>query len=291
MSYSKTISAILKGHWAILPSWAEAHLSVVLNILQGKPVSFSDRTGNESVEKPFIIEPASMTRREMNSANVAPNSVGVMPISGPIMKYNGDCGEPGMIQRSAWLGQMERQANIGSVVLLMDTPGGEARATEGFATSIQKMSKPVLSFTDGMTASAGMFYSSASDEVWLSGQSDEMGSIGSYIMLADFAGYFEKQGLKIHEIYAPQSVDKNREYRDALKGDYGPMEDYLKSHVDSFISFVSQTRGDKAKANQKAWSSGKMFPAKEAINIGLADRIGSFEQAVSKAAWLGKRNK
>lgn len=275
----------------IQPEWAAAHLPIVLSLLEGKPVSFVDRTGNQGVERPFIIDPQSMQRREMHSANVAPNSVGVIPLSGPVTKYNGDCGEPGMIQRMSWLGEMQRRDNIGSVILLTDTPGGEARATTGFSSAIQKFNKPILSYIDGMSASAGVYYTSATDETWFSSESDELGSVGSYVMLGDFTGYFEQKGIKIHEIYAPQSVDKNKDYRDALQGDHSAIKDDLKLHVDNFISFVKNARGDKAKASEKEWNSGKMFYAKDAISLGLADRIGSFDQVVSKAAWLAKRNK
>jgi ClpP class serine protease len=65
----------------------------------------------------------------------------------------------------------------------------------------------------------------------------------------------------------------------------------LKKHVDAFISFVKNSRGDVASANEKEWNSGKMFYAGDAVKIGLADGVKSFDQVVSKAAWLAKRNK
>ena len=120
---------------------------------------------------------------------------------------------------------------------------------------------------------------------------DQLGSIGSYCTLFDFSGYLEKEGIKMHEIYAPQSTDKNKNYRDAIAGDDSAIKTDLKILVEGFISFVKTSRGDKATANQSAWDSGKMFYADEAIKLGLADGIKPFEQVISKAAWLGKRKK
>ncbi len=290
MSFNHTLSAILRGQWMIERTWAEAHLPLVLSLLQGNPVSFTDRTGNQGTEKPFIIDPNTHQRKDMNSANVAPGSVGVIPVNGPITKYNGDCGEPGMIQRTSWLNEMNRRDNIGSIVLLLDTPGGEARATETFSTAIKRSTKPVLSYIDGMAASAGVYYTSASDEVYFGSKSDELGSIGSYVMMADFTGYFDKMGIKIHEIYAPQSTDKNKDYKDALKGEYGLIEEDLRRGVNDFINHVKTNRPGSA-AFEKEWNSGKMFYANDAVKLGLADGIKSFDQVVSKAAWLGKRKK
>jgi protease IV len=293
MQFNHTLSAILRGHWMLDRQWAEAHLPLVLLMLQGKTVSFVERTGNAGVEQPFVVDPSTMQRynwMDGRNANIPENSVGVIPISGPITKYNGDCGEPGAIQRNTWMLQMQKRQNVGSIVQLLDTPGGEARAAASSMDIIKSSKKPVLSFVDGMSASLGMWYTSASRETYLSSKSDEMGSVGSYLTLLDVRGYFEQQGIKIHEIYAPQSEDKNKDYREALKGNYEGYQQDLKKHVDEFISFIKDER-PKAAATEAQWNSGKMFYAQDAIKLGLADGIRSFDQVVSKAAWLAKRNK
>ena len=186
---------------------------------------------------------------------------------------------------------MQSRANIGSVVLLLDTPGGEARAASILAPTITNYKKPILSFIDGLNASLGMWLSSGTDEVYLSSKTDELGSIGTYVTIPDFSGWFEKQGIKLHEIYAPQSGDKNKDYRDAIKGNYTAIEKDLETLTDEFIGFVKNQRGEKATANIKEWNTGKMFYAAEAVNLGLADGIRSFDQVISKAAWLSQRNK
>lgn len=301
MAFNHTLSAILRGRWLIDKQWANDHLPLVLLMLKGQPVSFVDRTGNEGVELPFIIDPATMQRQPMYAyvpdkgyvpnPNLAPNSVGVIPMSGPMTKYNGDCGEPGMIQRTTWLMDMQRRNNVSAIIQMLDTPGGESRAASTYVSVLNRSNKPVLSYVDGMCASLGMWFASSSDEVYLSNELDEMGSIGSFCTLVDFRGYLEKEGIKLIEIYAPQSTDKNKDWRDAINGDTSLIEADLKKHVDAFISFVKNSRGDVASANEKEWNSGKMFYAGDAVKIGLADGVKSFDQVVSKAAWLAKRNK
>jgi ClpP class serine protease len=286
-------------------------------MLQGKPANFTsplkhtdngklksdiERSGSEGISRPFVIDPVSMQQfdaykfdynayKYIPNPNIPPNSVAIISVCSPITKYNGDCGEPGSIQLSNYIMEMNRLDNIGSIVMIVDTPGGEARAANAFVSAIQKSKKPILSFIDGMSASLGVWLTSASDEVYFSNKMDQLGSIGSYCTLFDFSAYFEKEGIKIHEIYAPQSIDKNKDYKDAIAGDYSAIKNDLKIHVDGFISFVKTSRGDKAAANQSAWDSGKMFYADEAVKLGLADGIKSFEQVISKAAWLAKRKK
>lgn len=299
MSFNHTLSAVLRGRWMIEKNWAEAHLPIVLSMLKGNPVSFVERTGNEQMELPFAVDPKTMQRQEMYvmtfhglkpNPNISAGSVAVVPVSGPITKYNGECGEPGSIMRSSWLIDAQKRENISAAVLLMDTPGGEVRAINSSISVIQKMTKPVLAYVDGMAASLGVWITSAADEVYMSSEMDEIGSVGSYAQLADFKGYLESQGLKIHEIYAPQSTDKNKGYRDAMGGDYEDVKKDLSVHVDAFINYVKSNR-PKAAENVEEWGTGKMFYAKDAIRIGLADGIKSFQQVISKAAWNAKMNK
>jgi ClpP class serine protease len=302
MAFNHTLSALMRGRWFIDKQWANDHMYLVLMLLQGQPVNFAsqspDRTGSEGVERPFAIDPTTMQRHEtlvyadyrgwVPNPNIPEGSVGVLPISGPVTKYNGECGEPGAIAKNTWLNDMERRQNIGSVILLNDTPGGESRAAATLTNTIKNFSKPILTLVDGMNASLGMHYSSASKEVYLSSELDQLGSIGSYCTLFDFAGAFEKAGIKMIDIYAPQSTDKNGDYRQALNGDTSAIQADLKRSVDSFINSVKEGRPKAAKYEQD-WSSGKMFYAADAVNIGLADGIKSFEQVVSKASWLSKR--
>ncbi len=292
----RTVSAILRGRWLINKQWAESHLPLVLSLLEGKPVSFVEMNGEEQMEMPFVLNPSTMQRHEMymsdgsGNANVPPNSVGIISITGPITKYNGDCGEPGAQQMSTWLADMEKRQNISSVVMVVDTPGGEARAANAFTSTIGKMKKPVLTYVDGMAASLGMWLTAASDEVYVSSKLDEVGSIGSYVMFADFRDRFEKMGIKIHEIYAPQSTDKNKDYRDALEGDYTAISADLEKLVNEFIGYIKTERPAAAKHESK-WNSGKMFYAEDAKKIGLIDGISSLDKVVSKAAFNAKMKK
>ncbi len=313
MPFNHTISAVLRGRWLLDKQWATDHLPLVLLMLQGSTVDFTQKprdhekvksssvpaNGYQEIGIPFLIDPATMQKLDayrfdryaglVPNPNVPPNCVAVIPVSGPITKYNGDCGEPGSMQLANYINEMERRDNVGSIIFAIDTPGGEARAASAFVSEIKSAKKPTLSFIHGMCASLGVWLSSATDEVYFSDNMDQLGSVGSYCTLFDFSGYLEQNGIKMIEIYAPQSKDKNKDYRDAIAGDTSLIEEDLKLHVDHFISFVKENRGDKAAASAKEWSTGKMFYAKEAVSLGLADGIKPFDQVVAKAAWLAKR--
>lgn len=310
MSFNHTLSAILRGRWLLNQQWAADHVPAVVMLLEGKGVSFTQQSqkfsnhvaisGRESIGRPYVVDPVSLkshsafmfdyqTDRVVANPNIPPNSVAVINIAGPITKYDGECGEPGAISLANFIAEMASRDNVSSILLVIDTPGGEARAASTLVNAIQSQKKPVLAYVNGMCASLGVWISSAAKEVYLSDSMDEMGSVGSYCSFMDFSGYFEMNGVKLHEIYAPQSTDKNKIFKDALTGDYTGIENELKIHVDEFIGFVSKSRGEKATINQAKWDSGKMFLAKDSVKIGLADGVMPFNKVVTRAAFLAKQ--
>jgi protease-4 len=301
MSFNHTLSAVLRGRWLIDRAWAEAHIPLVLSMLKGNPVSFVERTGSEDFEMPFVIDPATMerfdyykfdwaTEKYIPNPNIPNNSVGVLPIKGPITKYNGVCGEAGAILHASRLLDMSKRSNIGSVILLSDTPGGEVSAANPLTTALKNFNKPKITYVDGFTASLGMYLICGSDEAYVSSKIDEVGSVGTMCSILDFTGYLENEGIKLHDIYAPQSKDKNKDYKDALAGDYTAIQNDLKIITDSFISYVKEGRPQTA-ATESEWNTGKMFYPAEAQKLGLIDGVRDLNQVVSKAAWLAKRNK
>ncbi|HRD54621.1 MAG TPA: hypothetical protein PKY96_18435, partial [Flavobacteriales bacterium] len=99
---------------------------------------------------------------------------------------------------------------IVGVVLNIDSPGGNGNAMNLMANQVERMRKPVVGLVShGMACSAAYGIGSACDLMMTSGPMDEVGSIGTYVRLHDWSGADEKDGLKVHEIYATRSVEKN----------------------------------------------------------------------------------
>jgi protease-4 len=221
------------------------------------------------------------------------NSLALIPVIGAVSKYY-DCGVAGTSDMARWIKEANDAPNISGIILQIDSPGGMVDGTQTLVDAILNSHKPVTAFVDdGMAASAAMWIASAADEIVLSQKTDMVGSIGVLTTLADYSGYFEQKGIKLHEIYATQSSDKNKDYRDALKGDYKAVKDELSFIAAEFIAAIKQNRS--AQLNLEAGDpfTGKMYFADQAIEIGLADRIGSIEHAVEATYSRvgGKRNK
>lgn len=286
MSFN-TISSILRGAWLIDRSYAVAHLPWVMNLFKSGTLTAFPRTGEGQYEGPFIIDPATMRRYEWRDKPPS-GSVAVIPVTGPILKYDGECGEPGSVFRQSLVQEVDARPELAGAFFLYDTPGGQASGTGSLATAIRTAKKKSVAYVDdGMAASAGIWLLSASAEAYVSQQTDMIGSVGAYSQIFDFTGYLEKEGVKLHEIYAPQSVDKRGAERAAKVGDPTAVESELAFLVDGFISFVA-ARSPLARASVAEWSTGKMYYASEAQRVGLIDGILPIKEALLRVVALNK---
>ena len=209
----------------------------------------------------------------------------MIPIRGPLLKYDGACQEPGSMTLSSWVQQADAAPNISGILLVFDTPGGQVDGTQTLVDALGKSSKTTVAYVqDGMMCSAGYWIASACDHLLASQSTDVIGSIGVLTSFYDFRESLKTMGITYHEVYAPQSSDKNIEYREALAGNYGPLERDLSFLAEQFISSVRRYRGDKINTSIANPFTGKTFFAQQALSIGLIDGICSLEHAILLAA-------
>lgn len=209
--------------------------------------------------------------------------VSVLTIDGPITRNGGACSYGSIDHRD----MMMRAANhplCRGHVFVINTPGGSAWAKNDYEQAIQyarSLGQPVIAFVDGMCASAGMYLASLCDERYYMHPKDEIGCIG---VMAAF--YTESDGSTnqftnetYHELYDPESFDKNRAFRDIAND--GKDEELVKELADLGVEF----RADVKKACPNATDEhlhGKVFNAEDVKGI-LMDGQSSFMEVVQHA--------
>lgn len=208
--------------------------------------------------------------------------VSVLTIDGPITRNGGGCSYGSVDHRN----MMIRAANNSFCrghIFIINTPGGSAWAKNDYEQAINyahSLGQPVIAFIDGMCASAGMYLASLCDERYYMHPKDEIGCIG---VMAAF--YTEADGSTnkftnetYHELYDPESFDKNREFRDIAND--GDSEKLVKELGELGVEF----RADVKKACPAAKDEhlhGKVFDAEEVKGI-LMDNQSDFFSCVKR---------
>lgn len=199
--------------------------------------------------------------------------VSVLTIDGPITRNGGGCSYGSVDHRN----MMIRAANNSFCrghIFIINTPGGSAWAKNDFEQAInyaRSLGQPVIAFIDGMCASAGMYLASLCDERYYMHPKDEIGCIG---VMASF--YTQADGSKnqftdetYHELYDPESFDKNRELRDVAND--GDSEKLVKELAELGVEFRTDVK--KACPNAKdEHLHGKVFNAEDVKGILMDDQ-------------------
>jgi ClpP class serine protease len=189
------------------------------------------------------------------------------------------------------IGQRMQQAdahpNIVAHVGLFRTPGGSTMGLENFAGVIAGTQKPFVSYVE-QACSAGCWGATSGNVVMLAGRTAMMGSIGTMAEFMDFSGYFEKLGIKQITANATKSTHKNASFQAAIEGDLEPLRaEILDPLNEVFLSTVQDNRGDKIPAEQlELVTSGMVFVGQTNIDYGLADLMGSLDDAIALAQQL-----
>lgn len=302
MSKKNILLAITNGMWLIHPEFAHASASLVQRVLSGEKIHSFDEDGNadEVAFKGCFMIAADGAVTYPNAAvsygsrynpfqDAQPGSTAVIGMSGPIMKYD-NCGDPGTKTYSSLLEKAGRHPNIGSVIIVADSPGGTVDGTQDLANQVknfkQTYNKPILTFVDGLMASAMYWVGSGSDEIIANNETATIGSIGTMLSFADVQPMWEKEGVKFHYITADASSDKNKDYMEARKGNYGLVKEKLNAINEIFLNSVKENRAGKLDLKKENVLTGKTYLAEDALSAGLIDCINTFEYAVSRVQAL-----
>ncbi|MDJ0367299.1 S49 family peptidase [Hymenobacter sp. H14-R3] len=217
---------------------------------------------------------------------VPAGSVAVHSIAGVMMPF-----DSWYAVGTGTIGQRVQQADahpsfIGHVGVF-NTPGGSTMGLENFAGIIAGTQKPFVSYVQ-QACSAGYWGASGGNAVMLAGRTAMCGSIGTMAEFLDFTGYFEQLGIKTVRVNATKSTNKNASFQAAIDGDPEPLRaEILDPLNEVFLSTVSTNRGDKIPAKQlKLVTSGMVFVGEACLANGLADLMGSLDEAIALAEQL-----
>ena len=285
-----SLHRILNGIWLIEPSFAANYIPLVTAWLEN-PIKQSDKTEKEvALNKHNAVRLYSVTGEiyqiseygEWVSPEDAPeNSIAVISINGTITKYDQDCGPAGMQSKKKIVRRCCANDNIKGIVLDIDSGGGESYAMRELTSEIEMRNKPIIAFCNDVTASAAYGIAAACDKVIANSSLCQVGSIGTFMTIVDYTEYYKKMGIKLIDIYASKSTDKNQPYIKAIEGDTSLLREMCDKVNDAFIESIASWRSGVISDDRKQWSTGKLFFAEEAKKLGLIDEIDTFENVIN----------
>lgn len=167
---------------------------------------------------------------------------------------------------------------VKSIMLNIDSPGGEASGTSELAQAIfdARGKKPIVAYVGGTGASAAYWTASAADRIVVDATAI-LGSIGVQMAFREAA---PKAGEKAYRFVSSQSPLKNAdpgtdEGAKAVQGTIDAM-------AQVFVNTVARNRGVATETVLKDFGKGGILVGQDAVSAGMADSVGSFESVLAE---------
>lgn len=238
-----------------------------------------DTNKNDELNK---ISIANYIDKQMDT-NFSSEKIGILHASGTI--YNGkkyrDIHSEKYIE---YIRDLADDDNIKAVVLRVNSPGGNANASDEILFELQqlKQKKPLIVSFGDYAASGGYYISMAADKIYAQ-NSTITGSIGVFGMIPDAKRLAQNQGIHADVVSTNANSNMLSPILGISSGTVAILEQSIAKTYKRFIHFVGQNRKMTLK-QVNAISEGRVWSGKRAKEIGLVDEIGSLSDAIKFAA-------
>ncbi|CAH7457439.1 protease IV, a signal peptide peptidase [Vibrio chagasii] len=216
------------------------------------------------------------------------HDVAVIVASGAIMDGKQPRGTVGGDTTAALLRQARNDEKVKAVVLRVDSPGGSAFASEVIRNEIEAIKqagKPVVVSMSSLAASGGYWISMGADKI-LAQPTTLTGSIGIFSVITTF-----EKGLNDIGVYTDGVGTSPFSGLGITTGLTESAKDAFQMGIEHgyrrFIGLVGENRGMGVDAVDKI-AQGRVWTGQDAMQNGLVDEIGDFDDAIAAAASLAE---
>lgn len=265
----KFLDVVVSQPWALLEERAQEYLAVLNSEHEAKP---------EALEA-YRAKAANRGERLQVREGVA-----ILNVEGPLFKKANlmveFCGATSYEILRRDLQAALDDPMITSILLNVDSPGGEANGCDELASAIYaaRGKKPITAYVSGMAASGGYWIASAAERVVISDLA-LLGSIGVVLGVQDRTAADERRGVRTVQFVSSQSPGKRPDVNtDEGKGQVQTMVDDL---AEVFISAVAKHRGVSTEDVISKFGAGGVKIGAKAVAAGMADEVGQFEAVLA----------
>jgi len=179
--------------------------------------------------------------------------------------------------------------HIKAILLRINSPGGTVPASQELSDEIIELrskNKPVVVSMGDLAASGGYYISSAADTI-VAEPGTLTGSIGVILSSLNMKGLGDKLGVAPEVIKSGKFKDIASPYRPMTPEDRAILQELIFDSYDQFVSAVAKGRKMKVEDVKKI-ADGRIYSGRQALKIGLVDKLGGYDTAIDTLQALCK---
>jgi protease-4 len=195
-------------------------------------------------------------------------------------------GSPGGEEIASAISALDGRDEVKAVVVRINSPGGSVIPSRQIYEAVKNLNKTSVAYLYETAASGGYYVALGSDYI-VTEPETITGSIGVISLTMDITGLMEKVGVNISAIKSAEHKDFLSEYKTADAEETAIMQGIIDEIYQDFVNVLKQSRGNRIRSADLAnLTDGRIVSGKQAVNYGLADMVGSKDDAIRKAADL-----
>jgi protease-4 len=173
---------------------------------------------------------------------------------------------------------------IDGVLLDIDSPGGAVDPSDVIFQKLRRFreetGKPVVARLNGLAASGGFYVAVAADRI-VAHPSCLTGSIGVIMQSFNFAGLFDRYGVELVTLTSGPNKDLLNPGRPMREEERAILMGIIGETYEQFVDAVAAGRGMDA-AVVRAVADGRVWTARQALDLGFVDRVGYEEDLLAE---------
>lgn len=276
--------------WAILPERGQAIYEVLCRRARGVRLSAEEISA--------VVEPdrAIAAARRGADMRASQGATAVLPVFGTLMhrthEVEGVSG--GGLVSSESLARELRAADanpdVATIVLDVCSPGGSVYGIDELGAVVEAIEKPIVAVANACAASAAYWLASLCDELVVT-PSGEVGSIGVIWLHEDHSKELAEEGIAPTFITAGKFKAEGNWLEPLTEESRAQMQSIVDRYYRAFVGAVARGRGVSTKTVESEFGQGRMFGAKDAVKLGMADRVATLDETIARIAGGGRVKK
>lgn len=183
---------------------------------------------------------------------------------------------------------LRTRRRIKAAVIDIDSRGGSASASDYIHEAVRRLAevKPVVAFCGGLCASGGYLIACAARQVIVQ-PAAVVGSIGVISVRPLAPELMRRVGVSMDVTKSHQLKDMGAFWREPTAEERAKEQALIDEFYDMFLERVAAGR-NLPEERLRALATGEVFTGRQSVDNGLADRLGTFDDAIGLAAELAR---
>lgn len=216
---------------------------------------------------------------------ISKNRIAVIVAEGEILMGEGENGRVGADKFAREIKNARENKRIKAVVLRVNSPGGSLTASDIIWREIvlTREKKPVIASMGDYATSGGYYLSMPCDTI-VAQPNTITGSIGIFGMMFNLEKFLDnKLGVTFDVVKTGEFSDIYTVTRSLSDYEKQIIQESVEQGYETFTGKAAEARGMSLE-KLKAIAGGRVWTGAEALELGLVDQLGGFEDAVKIAA-------